>query len=116
MPNISVWKTNLLRFDPSTVIFKLEFMDKDKDYVDKPFLWFKYIDDILMVWVHEREKLDCFIAYLNSIQPTIKFTSERSTTSIPFLDVNILLLISHRLFLIERKNRSRTFLSALKFL
>ena len=35
------------------------------------------------------EKLDSFIAYLNNIHPTIKFTSERSTTSIPFLDVNI---------------------------
>ena len=66
-------------------------MDKDKDYVDKPFLWFRYIDDILMVWIHGNEKFDCFIAYLNNIHPTIKFTSERSTTSIPFLDVNILL-------------------------
>jgi len=35
------------------------------------------------------EKLDDFIKYLNNIHPTIKFTSERSTTSIPFLDVNI---------------------------
>ena len=69
----------------------LEFMDKDKDFVEKPFLWFRYIDNILMVWIHGNEKLDCFIAYLNSIHPTIKFTSEQSTTSIPFLDVNILL-------------------------
>ena len=41
-----------------------------------------------MVWTHGNEKLDTFIAYLN-IHPSIKFTSERSTTSIPFLDVNI---------------------------
>ena len=27
--------------------------------------------------------------YLNNIHPNIKFTSDRSTTSIPFLDVNI---------------------------
>ena len=60
-------------------------------YVDKPFLWLRYIDDILMVWTHGNEKLESFIAYLNSIHPTIKFTSERSTTSIPFLDVKILL-------------------------
>ena len=45
-----------------------------------------------MIWTHGNEKLDSFIAYLNSIQPTIKFTSERSTTSIPFLDVKILLV------------------------
>ena len=60
-------------------------------YAYKPFLWLRYIDDILMVWTHGNEKLESFIAYLNGIHPTIKFTSERSTTSIPFLDVKILL-------------------------
>ena len=60
-------------------------------YVDKPFLWLRYIDDILMVWTQGNEKLESFIAYLNSIHTTIKFTSERSTTSIPFLDVKIIL-------------------------
>ena len=44
-----------------------------------------------MVWAHGEEKLDNFITYLNNIHPTIKFTSERSTSSIPFLDVNVLL-------------------------
>ena len=60
-------------------------------YVYKPFLWLWYIDDILMVWTHGNEKLESFIAYSNSIHPTIKFSRERSTTSIPFLDVKILL-------------------------
>ena len=55
----------------------------------KPLFWFCYTDDISMVWTHGNEKVDTFIAYLNSIHSTIKFTSERSTTSIPFLDVNI---------------------------
>ena len=32
-------------------------------YVDKPFLWLRYIDDILMVWTHGNEKLESFIAY-----------------------------------------------------
>ena len=58
-------------------------------FQDKPLFWFRYIDDIFMVWTHGNEKLDRFIAYLNNIHPTIKFTSKRSTTSIPFLDVNI---------------------------
>ena len=44
-----------------------------------------------MVWTHGNEKLESFIAYLNSIHPTITFTSERSSTSIPFLDVKIFL-------------------------
>ena len=60
-------------------------------YVDKPFLWLRYIDDIVMVWTHGNEKLESFTTFWNSIHPTIKFTSERSTTSIPFLDIKILL-------------------------
>ena len=73
-----------------TNLFMGEFERKAlKAYADQPFLWLQYIDDILMVWTHGEEKLDNFITYLNNIHPTIKFTSERSTTSIPFLDVNI---------------------------
>ena len=79
------------RMAPAFVnLFMGEFERKGLEgYVDKPFLWFRYIDDIFMVWTHGNEKLDSFTTYLNSIHPTIKFTSERSTTSIPFLDVNI---------------------------
>ena len=40
-------------------------------YVDKPFLWLRYIDDILMVWTHGNEKLESFIAYVNSIHPVV---------------------------------------------
>ena len=58
-------------------------------YADKPYLWYRYIDDIFMVWTQGEDKLNNFITYLNNIHPTIKFTSEHSTTSIPFLDVNI---------------------------
>ena len=73
-------------------LFMGEFESKALEgYVDKPFLWLRYIDNILMVWTHGNEKLESFIAYLNSIHPTIKFTIERSTTSIPFLDVKIVL-------------------------
>ena len=58
-------------------------------YADKPYLWYRHIDDIFLVWTHGEDKLNNFITYLNNIHPTIKFTSEHSTTSIPFLDVNI---------------------------
>ena len=34
-----------------------------------------------------KKKLDEVIKYFNEIYPTIKFTSKRSTTSIPFLDI-----------------------------
>ena len=70
-------------------LFMGEFERKSlQNYTDKPYLWLRYIDDSFMVWTHGQEKLDDFIKYLNNIHPTIKFTSERSTTSIPFLDVN----------------------------
>ena len=60
-----------------------------QNYPDKPQVWLRYIDDILMVWTHVEETLDEFLKCLNNINSIIKFTSERSTTSIPFLDVNI---------------------------
>lgn len=42
-----------------------------------------------MVWTHGEETLVEFLKYLNNIHPIIKFTGERSTTSISLLDVNI---------------------------
>ena len=61
-----------------------------QNHPDKPHVWLRYIDqDILMVWTHGEETLDKFLKYPNKIHPIIKFTSGRSTTSIPFLDVNI---------------------------
>ena len=33
--------------------------------------------------------MDEVVKYFNGIYPTIKFTSKRSTTSIPFLDIKI---------------------------
>ena len=57
----------------------------------KPFIWWRYIDDIFMVWTHAEEKLDEFITHINSSHNTIKFTHEFSDSSISFLDVTVLL-------------------------
>ena len=51
--------------------------------------WWRYIDDIFVIWTHSVDNIHAFISYLNSIQPTIKFTTNYSFTSIPFLDVNV---------------------------
>ena len=48
----------------------------------KPYLWWRYIDDIFFLWEHGEEKLKKFIEYLNEKHPTIKFTAEWSQTSI----------------------------------
>ena len=52
-------------------------------------IWWRFIDDIFMIWTHSLDDLQTFTTYLNNIHPTIKFTSNHSFTSIPFLDVSV---------------------------
>ena len=47
------------------------------------------LDDILLVWTHGRQLLLDFIAYLNSLHPTIKLTSNIDSNSVDFLDVTV---------------------------
>ena len=42
-----------------------------QNYPDQPHLWFRYIDDILIVWRHGDENLEEFIKHLNNIHPAI---------------------------------------------
>ena len=56
-----------------------------------PLIWWRYIDDIFILWSYGEEKLIEFITYLNGLHPSIRFTSSYSTTEIPFLDVRVLL-------------------------
>ena len=55
----------------------------------KPYLWWRYIDDIFFLWEHREEKLKKFIEYLNEKHLTIKFTAEWFQTSINILDVSV---------------------------
>ena len=55
----------------------------------KPHIWYRYIDDIFMVWTHGEEKLDEFLNSLNSFHKTIKFTSDWSKSGVNFLDVQV---------------------------
>ena len=57
-----------------------------------PLIWWRYIDDIFLLWTHGEEKLNDFITYLNNLHPTITFTSSFSYNEIPFLDVKVMLL------------------------
>ena len=57
-----------------------------------PLIWWRYIDDIFLLWTHGEDKLNEFITYLNNLHPTIKFTSFFSYNEIPFLDVKVMLL------------------------
>jgi len=53
----------------------------------KPIAYFRYIDDIFLIWPHGHDTLKQFIDNANTIHPSIKFTSESSSHELPFLDV-----------------------------
>ena len=57
----------------------------------KPHTWFRYIDDIFVVWTEGQEKLELFVDYLNNLHSTIKFTCSHSSDKLPFLDVMVAL-------------------------
>ena len=70
-----------------------EMDEKSFEKVDnKPYLWWKYMDDIFFIWEHGKEKLRNFIKTLNEIHPTIKLAAEWSQKSINFLDVTVSLI------------------------
>ena len=73
------------------IIFMAELEEKLLNkYHLKPEVWWRYIDDIFMVWEHGEENLQEFIKYLNSQHPSIKFTFEYSPKSVNFLDVQVI--------------------------
>ena len=59
---------------------------KESEY--KPYLWRRYIHDILFLW---ENKLESFIEKINKVHPTTKFTAQWSKTSINFLDITVFL-------------------------
>ena len=57
----------------------------------KPYIWWRYIDDIFLIWEHSEESLKLFLEKINSIHPTIKFTADWSCSSVDFLDVKVIM-------------------------
>ncbi|KAK5645629.1 hypothetical protein RI129_004093 [Pyrocoelia pectoralis] len=56
----------------------------------KPKCWFRYVDDIFIIWPHGLQDLDGFLSHLNGINNSIQFTMELETNnSLPFLDLLI---------------------------
>ena len=56
----------------------------------KPHTWWRYIDDIFIIWTEGEDSLRDFIDYLNSAHRTIKFTSKWSYKEVEFLDVKVI--------------------------
>ena len=71
-------------------LFMTKFEDKYVfTYPLQPLLWKRFIDDIFLIWTHGRNSLTKFTGHLNTVHPTIKFTSDISETEISFLDLTI---------------------------
>ena len=54
----------------------------------KPSVYYRYIDDIFLLWPHGNDSLTHFFEHANNIQQNIQFTHECSKTTLPFLDVS----------------------------
>ena len=59
------------------------------NYHLQPNAWFRYIDDIFMIWNHGKDELLKFINHLNNACESISFSSEISQESLNFLDVTV---------------------------
>ena len=58
-------------------------------YHIQPSIWYRYIDDIFMVWNHAQYELTNFITHLNTSSENITFGSESSSSTLNFLDVTV---------------------------
>ena len=59
------------------------------DVDKKPDVWWRYIDDVFVIWTHGEECLIEFVNQINKMHTKIQFTAEWSSRSIAFLDVNV---------------------------
>ena len=75
---------------PYAIIFMGDLEEKLlKDCDKKPLAWWRYIDDIFMLWQHDEKELEMFLEFLNCYHPTIKFTASYSQKEINFLDLSV---------------------------
>ena len=55
----------------------------------KPHTYFRFLDDIFIVWTHSLDQFQTFFNTFNTHHPTIKFKATINSNSIDFLDVTI---------------------------
>lgn len=56
-------------------------------YPLKPYAYYRFLDDIWVIWVYSKEDFEDFIKHLNQHQRSIKVKFEIDSTQINFLDV-----------------------------
>ncbi len=73
-------------------VFEKDLLERapGKQYIYKKF-WGRFIDDILLIWTGSEKELKAFLAFMDSIHPTIKFTADYNfqIKSVAFLDTRI---------------------------
>ena len=57
----------------------------------KPYIWWRYIDNIFLIWEHGEEPLKLFLKKINVVQPTIKLMADWPYSSFNFLYVKVTL-------------------------
>ena len=55
----------------------------------QPWIWFRYIDDIFIIWTANEKVLDEFLNRLNRFQPNLRFTQKHLRERLNFLDVTV---------------------------
>ena len=65
----------------------------EKDFLHtqhlSPLVWWRFIDDIFMIWPHRLTELYSFLEALNNFHESIKFTWDISQKNAHFLDVTV---------------------------
>ncbi|XP_069184728.1 uncharacterized protein [Procambarus clarkii] len=65
------------------------FESRRRNLGNGPDLYFRYIDDIFGIMVGNMEDLDGFFEWTNTVHPNLKFTLEKNTSELNFLDTTI---------------------------
>ena len=77
---------------PFAVIFSvlyIAFLERDFTDHQEVLVFKRFIDDIFMVWTGNEQDLGHYLTSLNKRNPAIQFTWEFSSSSIPFMDIQI---------------------------
>ena len=51
----------------------------------RPWVWWRFLDDVFMIWLHGEKELNDFLARLSSFRKSIKFTWNLARKEFPFL-------------------------------
>ena len=79
------------KFAPPYACIFMDYIEREflKSQQIQPWIWFRYIDDILFVWTASEKELEEFLNRLNNFHNNLRFTHERSRESLNLLDVTV---------------------------